>query len=183
MSFKTCTFLPTSYFGNFIRGQCGAKNIQIHHWSVELVIIPVTVVCNPVRLTRKCVKLSPRSKRSATHYGAVSVKVDITCHVVPGDCKVRPGIKWKFSTFKVPPFSNVVAMARKVQPFTMDGKLKLPWMTPIVIDCLKSIGPRLFYPAANGKTPAVKMNCWGSSEWMLNKMRSRAAWTPSFDKN
>ena len=138
MSFKTWTFLPTSYFGNFITGQCGAKNIQIHHWSVELVIIPVTVVGNLVRFTRKCVKLSPRSKRSATHYDAVSVKVDITCHVVPGDCNVRPGIKWKFSTSKQPPFSNAVAMALNFQPITKDDKLKLPWILPIIIDCLFS---------------------------------------------
>ena len=56
-------------------------------------IIPVTVVGNLVRVTRKCVKLSPRNKPSGTHYDAVSVKVDITCQVVPGDCNVRPGIK------------------------------------------------------------------------------------------
>ena len=181
MSFKTLTSLPTSYFGNFITGQCGAKNIQIHHWSVELVIIGVTVVGNLVRFTRKYVKLSPRSKRSATHYDAVSVEVDITCQVVPGDCKVRPGIKWNFSTINRPPFSNAVAMAPKCQPITNDDKVKLPWTLPIIIDCLCS-RLCLFYPAANGKTPAVKMNCWGSSEWILNKMRSRAAWTPSFDK-
>ena len=124
----------------------------------------MTVVGNLVRVARKCVKLSPRSKRSATHYDAVSVKVDITCHPVPGDCKVRPGIKRKFSTSKGPPFLNAVAMARKFQLITNDGEKKLPWIMPIVIDCLLSTGPRLFYPAANGKTPAVKMNCWGSSE-------------------
>ena len=76
-------------------------------------IIPVTVVGNLVRVTRKCVKVSPTIKPSDTHYDVVSVKVDITCRVVPGDCNVRPGIKKKFSTPNGPPFFRAVATARK----------------------------------------------------------------------
>ena len=154
----------TSNFGKFITWQCSAKNIQIHHISVELVIIPVTVVGNLVRVTRRFVKLSPRSKWSATHHSAVSVKEHISRHVVPGDCYVRPVTKWKFSTYNLPPHKDALVAACKSQLTVFDEKTKLPWRLPIVIDCPKSFWPRLFYPAANGKTPAVKGNYWGGSE-------------------
>ena len=137
---------------------------------MELVIVPVAVISNFVRLSRGLVEgYFSGGIRTVTFIFAININGRISSCVIPRDCHVCPNVRRNVNaTVKgVPLIATMGAMASKFDLPVMKTKMKLPWIIPVVInrfyDALYKAS-HWFYPTGNGKTPAIEIDYRSSGE-------------------
>ena len=80
-----------------------------------------------------------------------------------------PNVRRNFNaTLKeVPLIATIDAMASKFDLPAFKTKMKLPWISPVVINrfaVARYTALRWFYPTGNGKTPAIEIDYRSSGE-------------------
>ena len=104
-----------------------------------------------------------------TYFFAININFRTSSCVIPRDCHVCPNVRRNFNvTLKVVPLiATIVAMASKFDPPVIKTKMKLPWISPVVINrfaVARCKAPHWFYPTGNGKIRAIEIDYRSSGE-------------------